>query len=162
MRTILISFLMLAATMPALAQNSCNIKRAAAWYTASMPGTRMADENGNPINPKPVITRFIYVEYSGSKAPDIKSITYNGAELQFSVVKLTEKTVWAGDRQINPKNSMTARKGNALLKIDLHPFDGKEMPEENCKSIVIRSRVAGRLCRYYVPAETAFATHPAY
>lgn len=153
---------MLVASHGAAAQNSCNIKKALAWFSSAMPGAQRVDENGNPVNPRPIITRFVYVEYSGAKAPDIKSVTYNGAELQFTVVKLADKTVWAGDKQLNPKNSITAKKGNTLLKIDLQPAEGKEMPDGGCKTIIIRSKVSGKLCRFYVPAEKQFETLPMY
>lgn len=162
MKTYLLSFFLLAITTQSFAQNACNIKKAYAWYSASMPGAQMADENGNPINPKPIITRFIYVEYSGTKMPDIKSVTYNGVELTYTTVSIKEKTVWAGDKELNAKNSVTAKKGNSLLRIDLQPADGKAMPDTGCKSIIIKSKVAGKLCKFYVPAEKQFATRPMY
>jgi len=162
MKTFLLSFFLLAITSQSFAQNSCNIKKANAWFSASMPGAQRADENGNPIDPKPIINRFIYVEYSGSKAPQIRSVTYNGAELIFTVVNLKEKTVWAGDKKLNPGNGMSAKKGNSFLKIDLQPADGQLMPDAGCKNIVIKSIVAGKACKFYAPAEKQFATMPMY
>lgn len=162
MKSLIISALFLTVTTYCLAQKSCNIKGAFAWYNASRPGMQMVDENGNPVDPKPNITRFIYVEYGGSKLPEIKSITYNNIELLFTVIALKEKTVWAGDKTINLNNSITAKKGNSLLKIDLQPGEGKTMPDTGCKSIVIKSKVAGKLCKFYVPAEKQFATYPTY
>lgn len=162
MKSLIISFLFLTTSTYCPAQNACNIKKAYAWYNASMPGAQRADENGNPIDPKPIITRFIYVEYSGPKMPEIKSVIYNSVELSFSVVNLKEKTVWAGDKKLNPNNSIIARKGNSLLKIDLQPADGNAMPDAGCKSIVIKSKVAGKFCKFYVPSEKQFATLPMY
>jgi hypothetical protein len=162
MKSLIISVILLTASHYCFAQNYCIIKKASAWYNASMPGMQMVDENGNPVDPKPNITRFIYVEYSGSKLPEIKSVTYNGAELSFTTISIKEKTVWAGDKKMNPNNSITAKKGNSLLKIDVQPAAGKTMPDTGCKSIVIKSNIAGKGCRFYVPAEKEFATPPMY
>jgi hypothetical protein len=162
MKALIISFLFLTANTYCFAQNACNIKKASAWYNASMPGMQRVDENGNPVEPKPNITRFIYVEYSGLKLPEIKSVAYNGVELSFTTISIKEKTVWAGDKTMNPNNSITAKKGNSLLKIDLQPAEGKTMPDTGCKSIVIKSNIAGKLCRFYVPTEKEFATPPMY
>lgn len=162
MKTLIISCLFLSAAFNSFAQNCGNIKKVYAYYNVSMPGTQMVDENGNPVNPKPNITRFIYVEYSGTKIPDIKTIVYGGKELSFSVVNVKDKTVWIGDKELNPNNSITVKKGNRLLKIDLQPASGKTMPDADCKSIVIKSRVGGKLCRFYVSSEKEFATLPSY
>ena len=140
MKTFILSFLFLSATVCSFAQSSCNIKKAYAYYNVSMPGAQMADENGNPIPPKPNITRFIYVEYSGAKMPDIKAVLYNNMQLSFSALKVTAKTVSVGDKNLNPNNSITAKKGNSFLKIDLQPAEGKTMPDGDCKSIIIKMR----------------------
>ena len=123
---------------------------------------QMADENGNPIPPKPNITRFIYVEYSGSKMPDIEAVLYNAAVLSFSVVPVTEKIVSVGDKKINPNYSITAKKGNKLLKIDLQPEEGKTMPDTDCKNIIIKSKQGSKLCKFYVMGEKEFSSLPAY
>lgn len=144
------------------AQSSCSIKKAYAWYNVSMPGVQMADENGNPIPPKANITRFIYVEYSGTKLPEIKSVTYNDTALGFSVEKVKEKAVSIGDKRLNPGKAITVKKGNSFLKINLYPFEGKTMPDADCKKITINCKIAGRPCRFTVFNETAFATLPRY
>ncbi|MBK8520110.1 MAG: hypothetical protein IPL54_04255 [Chitinophagaceae bacterium] len=127
-----------------------------------MPGAQMADENGNPIPPRASITRFIYVEYSGTKMPDIKAVLYNGVSLDFSIVRVKEKTIAVGDQDLNPGNTITAKKGNTLLQINLQPFEGKTMPEAGSKNIIIKSKFAGKLCKFYVTNEKAFATLPRY
>jgi hypothetical protein len=162
MKPFIFSILFLAATSQCFAQNACGIKKAFAYYNVSMPGTQMVDENGNAVTPKPNITRFIYVEYSGTKMPDIKAVLYNAAALSFSVVKEKEKTISIGSKNLNPNNSITARKGNSFLKINLQPVDGMEMPGTDCKSIVIKSKVGSKLCKFYVVEEKEFATPPSY
>ena len=162
MKPLIISCLFLTATFYCFAQSNCNIKKAYAYYNVSMPGTQMVDENGNPITPKPNITRFIYVEYSGAKMPDIKAVLYNTAKLSFSVVPVTSKTVSIGDKKLNPNNNITAKKGNRFLKIDLQPEDGKTMPDTDCKSIIIKSKQGSKLCKFYVTGEKEFSSLPAY
>ena len=162
MKPFILSFLLFAATVNSFAQTDYSIKKAYAYYNVSMPGMQMVDENGNPITPKPNITRFIYVEYSGSKMPDIKAVLYNAAVLSFSVVSVIEKTVSVGDKKINPNYSITAKKGNKLLKIDLQPEEGKAMPDTDCKSIIIKSKQGSKLCKFYVTGEKQFSSLPAY
>jgi hypothetical protein len=154
--------LILAGTSVSHAQTGCTIKKAHAWYNVSMPGTIMTDENGNPVQPIPNITRFIYVEYSGTKAPEIKSVRYHNAALNFTVVKVKEKTVSIGDKNLNPDKTISVKKGNSFLKINVYPFEGKTMPDADCKSIVILSKAGGKNCKFYLSSEKAFATMPRY
>jgi hypothetical protein len=162
MKIFLLHIFLLTGFTVSFAQVSCNIKKAYAFYNVSMPGAQMTDENGNPIPPKPNITRFIYVEYSGTKKPDIKSVLYNGVLLDFSVVSVKEKTVSIGDKKLNPGKTITAKKGNSFLQINLQPFEGNTMPDADCKNIVIKSKIAGKPCKFYVIGEKEFATLPRY
>ena len=162
MKILLLHIFLLTGSLASSAQVNCNIKKAYAFYNVAMPGAQMADENGNPIHPKANITRFIYVEYSGLKKPDIKSVLYNGIMLDFTVISVKDKTVSIGDKELNPGNTITAKKGNSFLQINLQPVEGKTMPEADCKSIIIKSKLAGKLCKLYVTRETAFATLPRY
>jgi hypothetical protein len=162
MKAIIITCLMLTAGFQSFAQSCLNIKKVYAYYNASMPGIQMVDDNGNPITPKPNITRFIYLEYSGTKMPDIKAVLYNAEPLVFSVVNVKDKMISVGDKNLNSDNSITAKKGNSFLKIDLQPADGKTMPDGGCKSIVIKNKVGNKICRFYVASEKEFATQPMY
>lgn len=162
MKILFLHILLLTGFSVSYAQGNCNIKKAYAWYNVSMPGAQMADENGNPIPPRANITRFIYVEYCGTKMPDIKSVLYNNIALNFTVTRVKVKTVSIGDKNLNPGNTITAKKGNSFLQIDLQPFEGKTMPDADCKSITITGKLAGKLCKFYVTGEVAFATLPRY
>jgi len=162
MKIFFLPVFLLAVFSSAFAQTGCAIKKAHAWYTVSMPGTMMTDENGNPIQPTPHITRFIYVEYSGTKLPEIKSVLYNKTSLDFTVEKVKEKTVFIGDKNLNPGKMLTVRKGNTFLKINLHPFEGKAMPDADCKNIIINSKIYGKPCKYFLAVEKQFETLPGY
>lgn len=162
MKPFIISCLFLVASFYCFAQSDCSIKKAYAYYNASMPGTQMVDENGNPITPKPNITRFIYVEYSGTKMPVIKAVLYNGEEISFSVTTIKEKIVWAGDKELNPDKRITAKKGNTLLKINLNMDGEKPIPETGCKSIVIKTKKKNGTCVFKLVKESEFLTLPRY
>ncbi len=162
MKFLIASFLFITASLQSVAQNSCTIKKAYAFYNASMPGVQMVDENGSPIPVLPMYTRFIYVEYTGSKMPEIKTVLYNNVILLFSIESVKEKTVLIGDQSIKPNNIINAKKGNSFLKIIVHADLEKTMPEIDCKNIVIKSKFAGKRCTFYVTRETAFASLPRY
>ena len=162
MKPLIVSVLLLIASLNSFAQTDLSIKKAYAFYNVSMPGMQMADEHGNPITPKPNINRFIYIEYSGAKMPDIKAVLYKGAAMSFSVTPITATNIFVGDKKISPNYSITAKKGNKLLKIDLQPEEGKAMPEVVCKTIVIKSKQGSKLCKFYVMGEKQFSSPPAY
>lgn len=162
MKILLLHIFLLTVFSVSFAQGSCNIKKGYAFYNVSMPGTQMADENGKPIPPKPNITRFIYVEYSGSKMPEIKSVLYNGVSLDFYVLRVKEKKVSVGDKKLNPGNTITAKKGNSFIHVTLQSFEGKTMPDADCKDIIVKSKLAGKLCKFYITREKEFETLPRY
>jgi hypothetical protein len=162
MKSFLLSAFLSTIVFLGFAQNTCGIKKGYAWYNVSMPGMQMVDEKGNPVDPKPNITRFIYIEYSGTKMPDIKAVLYNATELSFSVTGVKEKTVWVGDKKLNPNNSIMAKKGNSLLRIDLQPGDGKTMPDTGCKNIVIKIKGTTNSCSFKLLKETVFMSLPMY
>jgi len=162
MKIFFLPIFLLACFSASFAQSNCTIKKAYAYYNVSMPGAQMADENGNPIPPKPIITRIIYVEYSGSKMPKIESVLYNNIALNYNVMKINAKTISIGYKKLNPGNIIKAKKGNSLLQIDLQPFEGKTMPEINCKNIIIKSKAGGKLCRFFLGSEKEFVTAPSY
>jgi len=78
------------------AQTKCNINRAWAYYTISFPGMQMMDENGNPIPPKPAIERMIYIEWCGTKKPEIKEVLYNNRSFAVVLEKVEGRWVIPG------------------------------------------------------------------
>ncbi len=159
--------LLLAGTI-CFGQTNCNIKKAYAYYTVSVPGVQMADENGNPVPPKPYIARFIYIECNGSKIPGIKTVLYNKFPLSFSVMRVKEKTVSVGNKpngyqvENNRVYTITAKRGNTLWKIDLEPVAGKPMVETDCKNIIIKTKDSDKVCKFKLQKETQLMTLPRY
>ena len=162
MKRFLLSIILIAVISSAFAQSYCTVKKAYAFYNVSMPGVQMVDENGNPIPVLPLVNRFIYVEFSGSKMPDIKTVLYNNNALPFTLTAVKQKTVSIGDKNLNPDNTIIAKKGNTFLKINLHADVEKPMPDPDSKNIVIKYKSAGKLCKFYVTREKEFNTPPRY
>jgi hypothetical protein len=162
MKRLLITCMLFAGISNVFAQSYCTIKKVHAYYNVTMPGMQMTDDNGNPIPVLPNITRFIYVEYAGSKMPEIKTVLYNNEALLFTVLGIKEKTVSIGDKNLNPNNTITAKKGNSFLKIDLNPPDGKTAADIDCKNIIIKYRSAGKICKSNLTLEKRFNTVPRY
>lgn len=145
------------------AQATCNIKKAYAFFTVSVPGVQMADENGNPIPPKPNITRFIYVEAVGGIKPPVTDVLYNNNELAATITAVKEKAIIAGSELSENNNfTITAKKGNCLWKIDVVPKAGEAMPGIDCKNIIIRLKVKGKTCLIKIDKETQLAVLPRY
>jgi hypothetical protein len=162
MKAIIISLLLLTATKPSFAQNCSTIKKGYAYYNVSMPGAQMADENGNPIPPKPNITRFIYLEYSGKEIPAVTAVLYNGSPLSFSAVPVKEKTVSIGDKKLNHNNSIAVKSGNRFLKIDIAAEGAKKFPETGCKNIVLKLKRTNDTCSFRLIKEAEFFSLPNY
>ena len=144
------------------AQTSCGIKKAYAFYTSSMPGMQMADENGNPIQPKPIINRFIYIEWTGAKNPEVITVLYNKKPLTASITKAENNSVTAGTDNNNNSKEITAKKCNSLWRLDLQTADGIEMPETDCKNIIIKLKATGKTCELKLTKEIQLQTRPSY
>lgn len=145
------------------AQTGCNIKKASAFYTVSVPGIQMVDENGNAIPPKADIVRFIYIECFGKTKPEIKTVLYNNKNLPATVTAVKEKTVIPGGDLGNNKDfKITANKSNSLWKIELQPQADNSMPGQNCKSIIIKMKVKDKTCSFKLSKETELMTLQRY
>lgn len=152
---------MLCITGPLInAQSKCNINKAWAFYTSFYPGVQMADEHGNPIPPKPIIERFIYIEWCGSKKPEIKEVVYNNVHFTAVLEKVDGKWVIPGkDLSRENKTRITAAKCKKLWKIALYEKEGEQVPEPGCKSIIIKIMTPG-ICTYKLTKETPLHTLP--
>ena len=72
MKIFLFTVILFAIGLTAFGQNNCNIKRGYAFYTISMPGMIMRDDNGNEVPAIPNEERCIYLECKGTKMPLIE------------------------------------------------------------------------------------------
>jgi len=153
------SFLLLAAC----AQTNCSVKKARAFYTVTLPGMAIQDENGNTINPVPVIDRFIYIEWGGSKKPEVVNVQY-GATVYSAGVTAVEGNIVVpgGDYGDNKKHTISANKRNKLWKLIIDPPGESKNEKQDCKNIVIRLRGKGNVCEIKLLKETILATLPRY
>jgi len=163
MKRILISILFSASVFTAASQTSCSIKKAYAYYTVSVPGIQMSDDNGNPIPVKPAIGRFIYFEWSGPKKPGSVTVLYNNKALVATLTAIAGRSVTPGS-EINQNNvsKITVKKTNSLWKIDLLPKEGCAMPDQDCKNISIKIKGTKKTCTFRLFKETELMNMPRY
>jgi hypothetical protein len=118
------------------------IQKAQAFYTVSFPGMAMKDENGNTINPEPIIDRFIYIECRFNGKPKIDSVFYNGILFTAAVADKAETAVTVGIKSENGKPvKFIPKKGNKVWKVYLTVAAGNTLPHEAVKKIIIKGRL---------------------
>jgi hypothetical protein len=163
MKKIVFSIILVAAVLTSCAQTKCNLKKAYAFYTVSVPGMQMTDENGNPIPPKADIGRFIYFEWSGAKVPEIETILYNNKTLVATLVAVEGNSVIPGSElSQNNEFKITSKKCNSLWKIELQPKQSDPMPDTGCKNIIIKIKGTDKACALKLGKETQLMTMPRY
>ncbi|MEO6252675.1 MAG: hypothetical protein ABIO79_05190 [Ferruginibacter sp.] len=162
-RIFILSLFLLVVVLTSFGQNKCNIKKAYAFYSVSIPGAQMTDENGNPIPPKVDILRFIYFEWIGTGKPKIEMVSYNNMAFTATLVAIKGRSVIPG-REFSESNNfrITAKKGNTLWKIELQSMDGNSMPGEDCKNIIIKTRLKGKSCSIKLTKEMQLVSMPRY
>jgi hypothetical protein len=163
MKNILLGILCSASFLTTCAQSTGKLKKAYAYYTVSMPGMQMVDENGNPVTPKPSISRIIYFEWNGVKKPAIDAILYNKQVLIATLIPVEGKTVVPGsDLSQNNISKITVAKQNSLWRMDLQPKEGNVMPDQDCKNIIIKIKESKKTFSYKLTRETLLQTLPRY
>ncbi len=139
------------------------IQNAQAFFTVSMPGIQMKDDNGNPIDPEPIIDRFIYIESNFKGKPKVDSVLYNGFLLMPAVSDKEETITKIGIRKANGKPvTMIAKKGNHIWRIDLHQINGNTLKYEALNKIIIKGKLAKIKFSYTLTTETELATPDRY
>lgn len=163
MKKLLFTTVLLAGFFASAAQTECRIKKAFAFYTVSIPGVQMVDENGNPVPPPIQIERFIYIEWGGTKKPEILSVRYNDTSLTATTTGVEGNAVSAGIQSVNMQERLIrAAKGNALWKIDLYPAAGTIDVKTGCRNIVIKIKCPGKNCQIKLKDEIQLITPPRY
>jgi hypothetical protein len=149
--------------MNACAQKTSSIKIVSAYFTVSIPGMQRVDDNGNRINPKPIVARFLYVETKGKAKPFFDTISYNGSLFINSVTE-DSSTVNIG---INKKDGtpimMKAQKGNAIWRIDLQPLNDKQKSiAANAKMILLKGKIDKTRFKFTLTNEIELSTPDMY
>jgi hypothetical protein len=139
------------------------VQKAYAFFTVSIPGMAMKDENGNTIDPEPIIERFIYLECNYKGRPKIDSVFYNGILFTSSMAYIEETafTVGAKNDNGNPVK-LIPRKGNHIWKISLEQATGKALLHNAVKTIIIKGKLDKLKFRYILYTETGLSTPPRY
>lgn len=78
----------------------------------------MKDDNGNTIDPKPIMERFIYIECRFNDKPKVDLVLYNRVLLMSFVTNKEETTAVIGTRKGNVKSvNLIPKKGNIFGKL---------------------------------------------
>ena len=163
MKRILFSALFFALVFGCFAQSNCLVRNAYAFYTISVAGMAMADENGNTIPPVPIIKRFIYLEWTSAKPPTIEKVLYDKNTYIATVTAVQDNTVVPGlSEDNNIGHNITIKKFNSLWKIELQPEADDKKEKEGAASIIIKLRMADKICSYSITKETLLKTPPSY
>ncbi|MBS1512000.1 MAG: hypothetical protein JST86_14220 [Bacteroidetes bacterium] len=119
------------------AQNK--IQKARAFYTITLPGTQMVDDNGNKVNPPPGITRFILIECKYSSKPKIDSVWINNTAYPAALADEEEKGTNVGINAATGKTVFfSPRKGNHAWKVFINA-DQSPSPQHNAvKRILLK------------------------
>jgi hypothetical protein len=140
------------------------IQKAQAFYTITIPGMARSDENGNTINPEPVVNRFIYIECKYNGKPKIDSVFYNGTMFKASVADKEETVL-----KIGVKNNdgypvvFSPKKGNHIWKVYLEQQGaGKALAHEAVKKIVVKGKLDKVKFSYVITEETQLSVPDSY
>jgi hypothetical protein len=143
---------------------SYRIQKAQAFYTITIPGMARSDENGNTINPEPVVNRFIYIECRYNSKPKIDSVFYNGTLFKASVADKEETVL-----KIGVKNNdgypvvFSPKKGNHIWKVYLEQQGtGKALAHEAVKKIVVKGKLDKVKFSYVITEETQLSVPDSY
>lgn len=146
------------------AQTRCSVKKGYAYYTVSMPGTQMVDDNGNPVPPRPDVGRFIYLEGDTSAGmPEIDSVLYDNSPLKANISPVEGNSAVVGNKFLNNNElTITAKKGHSLWRIDLFPPADTDSLNLDCKNILLKLKFNGKACEYKITQESQLMTLPRY
>jgi hypothetical protein len=142
------------------AQNAHTIKNANAFYMKIIPGMNMKDDNGNTVNPVPVITRTLYIE--SKEKPVLQRVSYNGIAYIPTVSAQDSNTVNAGvTTQGNPVQ-LKPHKGYSIWKVDLVLQNEKDKAPENVNTIALKGKTGKYNFSYTVKKETELTAPAMY
>lgn len=139
------------------------IQKAWAFVTESMPGRAMQDENGNTINPTPIIQHVIFIETNYKGAVKTDSVWYNDKLYKAQPVLITEAKHNAGIIYSNGKPLyITPKKGNKLWRIDVEAVAEKYiLTAGTVKKIIVKGKLGNTTFKQSITAEVRL-TGPEY
>jgi hypothetical protein len=137
------------------------IIRAWAFYTVTLPGKAMIDDDGKRINPVPTTNRFIYIEYNSKLPLRVDSVWYTNDIYTGVTEGLTGYKHTVGKR-VRGQDSVTIapRKTNTLLRVNLSPVQDKPVEPGAPKKILIKARIGKTVVRYLLFVETQIEVPP--
>lgn len=162
MKQILTTALVLLLSFSLTAQ-TYKIQKAWAFVTESMPGRAMQDENGNTINPTPIIKHVIFIETNYKGAVKTDTVWYNDKLYKAQPFLITDAKHNAGIIYSNGKPFyITPKKGNKLWRIDVEPVAEKNiLAAGSVKKIMCKGKLGNTAFKQSITAEVRL-TGPEY
>lgn len=112
-----------------------------AFFTESIGGMPMIDEEGRRSAPQPIIERLIYLECRCTVKPLIDSVFYNNVLFKPQLTSKPETNYKIGLKKLNQQPvTLTPKKGFCLWKVDLQQSTEKVLPNNQVKKIIVKGR----------------------
>jgi hypothetical protein len=132
------------------------ITRAWAFVTESVPGVSMVDDNGNTVDPTPIIERIIYLETSSKQAPIITTVKYGATN--FTVSSITCVNEAKHNVGIDYKKGtpifLTAKTGNKIWRLSTEPAMTKTVNAAPTINIIITGKLGKKIFKQLLKTET--------
>lgn len=110
-----------------------------------------------------MIERVIYLEAASTMKFMLDSVLYGSRYIKASAERLKGLQVNAGKQTADGKYfTFTARKGYVLWKIQLETMSEKSGAALNCRQILLRTKLGGKTCKFYLYKETELEGIPRY
>ena len=135
------------------------IQNSQAFYKTVLPGNIMVGDDGQPVNAKPGLKRFIYIETNGKESPQIESIIYNGVRTSASIFREEKLPVNIGLNTQGKRMIMQPKNGNALWRLEIDPLFANQA---NSSTIVIKGKYAGKSFTKQLDKETELQADKSY
>jgi hypothetical protein len=149
--------------MQACAQTKSTVQ-GQAFYKISMPGTLMADENGQPIQRGPLVNRFLILETVSSRMPEIEQVIYNGVSCTAAVYPVTLLPENIGKEKVSGKPvTISPAKGKSVWRIEVADPENKPgFWKQAIDKIMVRGKQDGRIFNLRLQKEKEIEALPAY
>ena len=147
------SLLSCAQSRGALIQNS------QAFYKTVLPGNNLVGEDGQPVNAKPGVKRFIYIETTINEPPQIETVLYNGITTTASIFQEEKLPLVIGVNTQGKEVVIQPKNANVVWRLEIDPlFTSQTSPS----TIIIKGKYAGKPFTQSLKKETELQADNTY
>jgi hypothetical protein len=135
------------------------IQNSQAFYKTILPGNNLVGEDGQPVNAKPGVKRFIYIETSIKEPPQIESVLYNGIRTTASIFREEKLPLVIGVDAQGKEVVIQPKSGNVVWRLEIDPSFTSQV---NSSTIVIKGKYAGKPFTQSLKKETELQADNTY